>query len=322
MAATTPVAGPVPPIAARGRRRGAAPTAVDDTGERSIISHVDRRRAAVRVPLRITQGLILVGLVVAGLGPLLWLAKSAVSTTQDTLRQPFALWPSGIHLEYLAQAWTNGRIGQFLLNTAIIAGGAVVITVFVCSTVAYVLSVLRPWWGPILSGAILATLFIPGIVVLVPLYLTVLDLPIIGGSLMNNYLAIWLPGAASAFSILVVKRFFDTIPRELYEAARIDGAGPVRIFWQLVLPLSRPIIGVLALLTVMATWKDYLWPLLVVQNTELQPISVALPNMAAREELAVQLAGLFLAILIPVVLFLVFQRQILRGAGMSGGIKE
>jgi multiple sugar transport system permease protein len=192
---------------------------------------------------------------------------------------------------------------------------------FVCTTGAYVLSVLRPKWGPILSGAILATLFIPSIVSLVPLYLTVLKMPVIHANLTNTYWAVWLPAAASAFNVLVIKRFFDSIPREYFEAARIDGAGHVRVFTTVVLPLSRPILGVVALLAVIASWKDYLSPLLVLPDPALQPVSVALPKLAARSELNIQMAGLFLALLIPVVLFIVFQRSFLRGVGMSGGVK-
>jgi multiple sugar transport system permease protein len=294
----------------------------EDETTRSIVSDIDRRRPSVRLLLGGSQALILIGLLVVGLGPLLWLFKAALSTSQDILRDPFGFFPSGVQWGNLAEAWTTLRIGPLLFNTAVIALGAAVVSLIVCTTVAYVLSVLRPAWGPILSGAILATLFIPAIVVLVPLYLTILDLPLTGGSLMNNYLALWLPAAANAFNILVVRRFFDTIPRELYEAARMDGAGPVRVFFAIVLPLSRPILGVIALLAVIASWKDFLWPLLVIQNVDLQPISVALPLLTRRAELSVQMAALFLAVIIPVALFLVFQRQILRGVGAAGGIKE
>ena len=291
-------------------------------GDRTIISDADRRRPAVRVGLGATQVVILVGLVITGLGPLLWLLKSSVSTTQDILREPFAIFPSGVvQLENFAIAWDKARIGQFLGNTAVIALGTTVTTLFVCLTAAYLLSVLRPRWGPALNVAIMATLFIPGVIALVPLYLTVLDLPILNISLINNYLAIWLPAGANAFLILVVKRFFDAIPRELFEAARIDGAGAVRVFVLVVLPLSRPIIGVVALLTVMASWKDFLWPLLVIPNPTLQPISVALSKIADTTPLNVQIAALFLALIVPVGLFLIFQKQFLAGVGMAGGTK-
>jgi multiple sugar transport system permease protein len=312
-----PTLGPVPTTRRERRKRSE-----EESRERGIISYADRKRAGVRIPLLVVQIIILLGLIVAGLGPLLWLFKAAISTTQDTLREPFAIFPSGVVVwSNLGRAWTESGIGHYLTNTGLIALGQLVATLIVCTTIAYVLSVLKPRWGKYVSAAIMATLFVPGIVILVPLYLTILHLPGTGTSLLNTYWALWLPGAANAFNILVVKRFFDAIPSELYEAARIDGAGTVRVFLLIVIPLSRPILGVVALLTVMASWKDYLWPLLVLQNPAIQPISVALPRLAMNSEVSIQMASLFLALLIPVVLFLIFQRQFLRGVGLSGGVK-
>lgn len=290
--------------------------------ERGIISAADRRRPLVRYGLPLVQVLLFVGVLVAGVGPLLWLLKSGLSTSQDILQGPMSLWPSGIQWQNVPDAWVRVQIGSYLGNTAIIALGSMVSTLFVCTTGAFVLSVLRPKWGPLVTGGVLATLFLPGVISLVPLYLTILKLPLLGVNLQNTFWAVWLPQAAGAFNILVMKRYFDSIPRELIEAARIDGASNVRLFTALILPLSRPILGVVALLTVIASWKDYLWPLLVLPDPRLQPISVALPRVAEGTEISLQMSALFLAVLVPVVLFLVFQKQFLRGVGMSGGIKE
>jgi multiple sugar transport system permease protein len=272
--------------------------------------------------LPIIQVLLFIGVVIAGVGPLLWLLKSGLSTSQDILRGPMQLWPSGIQWHNVPDAWNQVQIGSYLGNTAIIAIGSLVSTLFVCTTGAFVLSVLRPKWGPVITGAVLATLFLPGVISLVPLYLTILKMPVFGWNLQNTFWAVWLPQAAGAFNILVMKRYFDAIPRELIEAARIDGASNLRLFTALVLPMSKPILGVVALLTVIGSWKDYLWPLLVLPDPKMQPISVALPRVAKTTDLSLQMSALFLAVLIPVVLFLVFQKQFLRGVGMSGGIKE
>jgi len=304
-------------ILARPRRSADAAPA-----PRTNISDSDRRRPVVRVTLGIMQALVLVALLVAGLGPLVWLALAAVSPTQDLIREPFAFFTSGVvQWENIGIAWERGRIGHYLLNTAVLALGATVATLVVSTTAAFVITVLRPKWGKLLSGAILATLFVPGIVALVPLYLTVRDLPVLGISLLNTPWAIWLPAAATAFNVLIIARFLESIPADLYDAARIDGAGALRILWSIVLPLSKPILGVVALLSVVASWKDYLWPLLVLPDPDRQPVSVALPRLAAQTELSVQMAALFLSLIIPVVLFLVFQRQFLRGASMAGGVK-
>lgn len=295
--------------------------ASDAQADRGILSGHDRRRRGVRVSMTGVHVFLFVGLVVAGLGPLLWLAKAAVTPTQDTLTQPFALWPNGIDWANLSQAWNDIHIDQYFWNTLVVAAGSWFFQVFVATTAGYALSVLRPRYAPILNGLVLATLFIPAVVLLVPLYLTVLHPPLIDVSLLNTYWAVWLPAAANAFNILLVKRFFDSLPREVFEAARTDGAGPFRVFWSVVLPMSKPILGVVSVFAVIAAWKDFLWPLLVLPDPAVQPLSVRLPAVQSQTELDVFLAALAISTIIPVVLFLIFQRLFLRGAGLGGAVK-
>jgi multiple sugar transport system permease protein len=139
--------------------------------------------------------------------------------------------------------------------------------------------------------------------------------------MIDNYWAIWLPAGASAINIVLVKRFFDNLPREIFEAARVDGAGPFRLFWSIVLPMSKPILGVVSVFAIIYTWKDYLWPLLVIRNPDLQPLSVRLPTLQGTTDLGVFIAALTISCIFPIALFLVFQRLFLRGAGLSGAIK-
>lgn len=287
-----------------------------DAEERSIISAADLRRHRVRIGLGLAV-LVCLGLsAVVGLGPLVWLAKAAVSTTQDTVTSPIALWPSGVQWHNIADAWTRIGIGRATVNTVVIAIGTMLASIVVSTTGGYVLAVLRPRWAPVLQGLILATLFVPGTITLVPLYLTVKQLGFTG-----NYLGIWLPAAASAFNVLIVKHFFDRIPAELFEAARIDGAGSVGVFVWILLPMSRPIVGVVAMLTFIASWKDFLWPLLVLTRPQNQPLSVALFRVSLTAEKSLLLAGMFCTVVIPLVLFLIFQRQFLRSAGAAGAVK-
>lgn len=307
-----------PSSARPAKRKKAAP----EPKERGVISNSDRKSKSVKVSLTIIQSVVLLGLVIAGLGPLAWSAKASMSSSQDIISNPMSIWFKPNEWGNFLQAWDGAQIGQSLGNTAIMAIGSTVMTLFVSATGAYMLSVLRPKWGPIISGAILATLFLPGIISLIPLYLTILKMPLLGISLQNTFWAIWLPTGASAFNVIVLKRFFDSIPRELIEAARIDGAGPLRIFTMLVIPLSRPILGVVALLTVISSWKEYLWPLLVLTDPSKQPVSVALPRLAqGSTSFSVQMAAVFLTIIVPVVLFVIFQKQFLRGVGTAGGVK-
>ncbi len=263
----------------------------------------------------------LVFLLVAGLGPILWMLKSSVTPTQDTLRAPMALWPHGIDLSQLATAWTRTHIDRYLWNTVVIAFGSWAVQIIVATTAGFALSILKPRGSRLIMGLVIATLFVPPIVLLVPLYLTIVDVPIVHVRLIDSFWGVLLPAGASAVNIVLMTRFFDSLPREIFEAAKVDGAGPFRLFWSVVLPMSRPILGVVSVFAIIATWKDYLWPLLVLRNPDLQPLSVRLPTLQPTTELDVFIAALTIASIIPIALFLLFQRMFLNGAGLSGAIK-
>lgn len=299
------------------RRGPRTPTQAD----RGVISDADVRRRRVRWSLRIIQGATLIFLLLVGLGPLLWMVKSSITPTQDTLRTPMALWPNGFDLTLFATAWTRTHIDRYLLNTVWIALGSWVVQIVVATTAGYALSVLKPRFHRLLTGLVLATLFVPSIVLLVPLYLTVVKVPFLGFSMVDSFWAVWLPAGASAFNVVLIKRFFDGLPREIFDAARVDGAGPFQLFWRIVLPMSRPIIGVVSVFAVIATWKDFLWPLLVLRDPDLQPLSVRLPTLQPTTPLDVFISALTISSVIPIAIFLVFQRLFLRGPGLSGALK-
>src|SRR5581483_11744205 len=212
----------------------------------------------------------------------------------------------------LREAWSTVHVGRYFWNTVVIALGYWASQILVATTGGFALSVLRPRYASIINGLLLATLFIPGVVLLVPLYVEIVHPPLIHHSFIDSYWAIWLPAGASAFNVVIVRRFFDNLPREIFEAARIDGAGPIRLFWSIVLPMSKPILGVVSIFAVLASWKDFLWPLLVLTNPNEQPLSVRLPAIQAQTSLGVFLAAMFIACLVPIAGFLVFQRSFMR----------
>ncbi|MFI6831550.1 MULTISPECIES: carbohydrate ABC transporter permease [unclassified Kribbella] len=289
--------------------------------DRGLISAADRRRPLVRWTFGSGQVLILVLLALAGLGPILWLAKAAISQPHDLASNPLGLWSGHPQWQNIETAWSRLRVGPALINTVWIALGNWAVSVLVATTGGYALAILRPRYAKIIDGALLATLFIPGVISLVPLYLTVIDVPIVGGTLINTYWAIWLPAGASAFNVIITGRFFAQLPAELFEAARIDGVGNFRMFTSLVLPLSGPIIGVVSLLSIIAAWREYLWPKLVLPDRTKQPLSVMLPSIRDNVQINLFMAGLLISVVLPIIIFLLFQRYFLRGAGLAGGIK-
>ncbi len=269
---------------------------------------------------RLLHGGLFVGLVVVALGPILWLAKAAITPTQDTLRDPMALWPNGTDWANLETAWVDLDLKLYFWNTMVIAFGSWATQMIVAVTAGYALSIIRPRIGKVLYGMVLMTMFVPAVVLLVPLYLTVLDMPLTHISLVNSFWGAFLPAGASAFNVALVKRFFDSLPREVIDAARVDGAGDFRLFWNIVLPMSRPVLGVVSVFAVLAAWKDFIWPLVVLPDPAKQPLSVRLPRLAGVTELDVFLAALLISCSLPIVFFLVFQRFFLRG-GLEGAVK-
>ena len=292
-----------------------------DEGRGALISPEEWRRPGVRWGVGGAQAFLLVGLIVVGLGPLLWLAKSAITPTVDTISQPMALFPHGAAWRNLHVAWSDVNVGRYFWNTVVLAIGSWFVQVFVATTAGFALSVLRPTYARLLNALLLTTLFVPAIVLLVPLYIEIVRPPFIDHSFIDSYWAVWLPAGASAFNVVLVTRFFDNLPREIFEAARIDGAGPFRLFLYVVLPMSKPILGVVSVFAVLASWKDFLWPLLVLTNPDIQPLSVRLPTIQSQTELGVFLAALFIASLVPIIGFLIFQRSFLSGTGLGGAIK-
>jgi multiple sugar transport system permease protein len=288
---------------------------------RGVVSFSDWHNPRVRFGVSAAQVLLLVALVVVGLGPLLWLAKAAITPTNDTITHPLGWFPHGAAWSNLREAWSGVHVGRYFWNTVVLAFGSWLTQILVATTAGFALSVLRPKYEKLIMGLLLTTLFVPAVVLLVPLYVEIVHPPLIHHSFINSYWAIWLPAGASAFNVVLVKRFFDNLPREIFEAARVDGAGPLKLFTAIVLPMSRPILGVVSVFAVLASWKDFLWPLLVLADPNKQPLSVRLPTIQAQTSLGVFLAALFIACLVPIAGFLIFQRSFLRGSGLGGAIK-
>jgi len=259
--------------------------------------------------------LTLVLFTAAFLLPLVWVLLGAFKPPAELAQQPPTVLPRTWEPGAYVDAWNYLDLGRFFLNTFVVAIGAWAVQMAVIVPAAYALSKLKPWGGNLILGLMLATLMLPATAILVPVYLTLTDL-----GLLNNPAGIWLPAAANALNVYLLKRFFDQIPEELLEAARIDGANTWTTLTRIVLPISRPILAVVSIFAVVAAWKDFIWPLLVFPDPAKQTLSVALQRFAPDTPINLLLAGLVLASLPMVALFLAFQRHILAGL-TAGGVK-
>ncbi|MGY3205510.1 carbohydrate ABC transporter permease [Streptomyces sp. TE5632] len=249
----------------------------------------------------------------AFLFPVYWMVSGAMKSPDEVARTPPTLLPEQWGTSGYTDAWDLMRLPTHLWNTVVQAAGAWLFQLVFCTAAAYALSKLRPAFGKVILGGILATLMVPAQALVVPKYLTVADL-----GLLNDPLAIWLPAVANAFNLYLLKRFFDHLPRDVLEAAAIDGAGRLRTLWSIVLPLSRPVLGVVSIFALVAVWQDFLWPLMVFSDTGKQPISVALVQLSQNVQLTVLIAAMVIASIPVVALFLVFQRHIIAGISAGG----
>ncbi|MGA5304779.1 carbohydrate ABC transporter permease [Nucisporomicrobium flavum] len=314
-APTQSPAGPVPPAPAPPRRKRTV--GATGTASRTLISAVDLQRH--RTLYFLALGATLVVFTLVFLFPLYWMVTSAVKSPAEYAQSTPTFIPESWHPETYATAWTNMRIAKYFTNTVFYAVGGWLLSLVVDVGVAYALSKLKPVFGRVVLGAMLASLMLPAAALLVPAYKTVVDVPLFHVNLLNTPWALWLPAAANAFNVYVLKRFFDQIPDDLLDAAAIDGAGRLRQLWSIVLPLSRPVLGVTSIFIIVAMWKDFLWPLLVLQDPESQTLSVALARLANTSQVPPTelMAGLAIASVPMIVVFLIFQRSII--GGLSAG---
>ncbi|MFC9730390.1 carbohydrate ABC transporter permease [Streptomyces roseolus] len=254
------------------------------------------------------------------LGPLYWLVSSGFKDAQEVIATPPTLVPESFEPENYTRAWEVMDLATLLFNTLYYAFGALAFQLVLDVAAAYALSKLRPVFGKAILGMMLATLMIPATVLVVPQYLTVLDVPVIERNLLNSPWAIWLPAVTNAFNIFLLKRFFDSIPKELLDAASMDGASPMRVLWSIVLPISRPILGVVSIFAVVGVWKDFLWPMLTLPDPSKQTLNVGIYSLSNGVPVNVLIAALTIASVPTLLIFMVFQRNIMSGL-TAGGLK-
>ncbi|MEU4624042.1 carbohydrate ABC transporter permease [Actinoplanes sp. NPDC023801] len=287
---------------------------------RTLISHAQLRRGRGRFLYWALLGIIVTAFTLIFIGPLYWMVTGALKSGQELAQTPPTLFPRDPEFTNYIDAWNNLNLAKLLFNTIYYAAGAVVFQLVLDTAAAYALSKLRPIFGNVILGAMLATLMIPAMVLIVPQYQTVISLPVLDISLLDSPFAIWLPMVANAFNIFLLKRFFDSIPEEIMSAAFMDGASPLRTLWSILLPMSRPILGVVSIFAVTAVWKDFLWPLLVMPSQETRTVSVGIYAFAAGTPQNVVVAASVIAAVPTVIIFLIFQRNIMSGL-TTGSLK-
>ncbi len=262
--------------------------------------------------------IVLIIATLAMIFPFIWMLLTSLKPESEVVRYPPQLWPNVWTLVSYENIWSRVPFARFFLNTLIFAGGVTCISLFLDSLTAYAVSRLRfPGRDAIFLG-ILALLMVPFQVTLVPLFNLVFQF-----GWLNTYAGLIVPRATNAFGIFMLRQFFITVPTELDEAARIDGAGEFAIYWRIILPLSKSALATLAVFHFMYNWNDFLWPLVITTSSDMETLPAGLALFMGQHvvEYSLLCAGAALALAPLIIAFFAAQRYFVQGITL-GAVKE
>jgi multiple sugar transport system permease protein len=251
--------------------------------------------------------------------PVLWLVSASFMTRADITETPIHLVPPEWRPQNYVDIFRGGaNLGRYFVNSLIVTSSVVVLNVFFCSLTGYSLAKFRYPGRNLIFTGIMGTIMVPFNVIVVPLYLIVRQF-----GWIDTYQALIVPYGMSAFGIFLMRQFIAGIPDDYIAAARVDGASEPRIFLQIILPLARPAITTLAILTFVANWDEFLWPLVVINSDAHRTLPIGLARFLGQYENQWHLlmAGSVIAALPVVILFLGMQRRFLESLGALSGIK-
>jgi multiple sugar transport system permease protein len=263
----------------------------------------------------VLHGLLGLGLVVM-VGPFLWMFLSSFKTEQEIRQVPMTWLPENFSFFNYGDMFGRLDFPTYFTNSVIVAVVTTVGNLLFCSAAGYALAKL-PFPGKrLLFGTVLGTIMVPSIVTIVPLFVLTSNL-----GLANTLSGLILPFLAQAFGVFLMRQFIFSIPNDLLEAARIDGASEFRIYWQIVLPPCKPALATLGILTFLASWNNFLWPLVSATTEDKYTLPVALALYAIgqnRTDYDLLLAGAVVLVLPVLFVFVLLQRHFVRGIATTG----
>ena len=274
------------------------------------------RRHAVKSALEWLSFAGLSAVALLFLFPFFWMVSNALRTNDEVLAFPPRLLPSEAIWQNFVDAWLKLPFGQFFMNSMIVAGGVTVIAVVVSVLAAYAFARLHFPGRDSILVAYLGTLMIPNAMLVIPLFLIANQL-----GWINTYQGMILPVAFTSFGAFLLRQFFLSIPRELEEAAMIDGASRLKILIEVIVPLSLPAIGLLALFTFIGQWNNFLWPLVIANDMEMATLPLGLTMFKTQESTSWNyiMAGATFSMIPGVILAILMQKLIYKGVAMGSG---
>ncbi|MFJ6850692.1 carbohydrate ABC transporter permease [Streptomyces sp. NPDC091271] len=266
-------------------------------------------------PGRIVLLVIALLLTAAWLLPLAWAVATSLKPEGDTTKTPLSWIGSRVTFDAYTKVWESGDLMVWLMNSAYISVMTTLLTVVTCAMAAYGFTRTDFRGRRLLYGLVLAGIMVPPQVLIAPLFREMVQL-----GLVDTYWGVILPQVAVPAMVFILVKFFEGVPRELEEAAFCDGAGRWRVFWTIVIPLSRPVLAAVAIFTFISTWNNFLWPFLVTTDPGGMTLPVGLVNVQSSfgVRYAQIMASLVIAGMPLLIVFAFFQRQIVRGIAHTG----
>ena len=250
--------------------------------------------------------------------PVIWVALSGFKTPQEMSAIPPTFFPKKIDLAMVGRLWSKFNFVKYISNSVIIIIGCWIMDIAINGLAGYVLSRVKPLGSSVLEAIIFWTMMLPGIS-MAPLYMSFADVPILHIKLVGSFIPIFLIAGANAFNIFLFRNFFNSIPMSYLEAARIDGCSNLGAFTKIIMPLSKPIVMVVSIFSVTGSWGNFMWPYLVLGNTDKEPIAVMLYRLSSAKLMENEYMMILMISIIPmVIIYALFSKQIMGGVSMSG----
>jgi multiple sugar transport system permease protein len=261
--------------------------------------------------------------------PFAWSVSTSFKPDNAIFATPVQWIPTSFTFDHYRYAFSEVPFQRYYLNSFVIAIAGVATNLFFGSLAGFAFSMLRFPARQVVFRTLLASMMIPGVVTLIPTYVILRSFPLFGGNnilgqgglgLLNNFLALILPGAAGVFAVFMMRQFFLTLPSELGEAARIDGASEFRTFWQIYLPLCKPALATLGIFTFQAGWNAFLFPLLVLNDPDLSTVQMGLASFSYNydTDYGPLMAASVVATLPTILLYCYAQRYFTQGIAFTG----
>ena len=254
--------------------------------------------------------------VVAVISPFVWMVLGSFKTDEEIRRVPPTWMPESGSLDNYTQLFSRMNFTQYFSNSVIVAVCVTLGNLIFCSMLGYALAMLDFPGKKIVFGAVMGTLMIPGVVTFVPLFVLVAN-----AGLVDSLPGLILPFLVAPFGVFLMRQFIADLPRDLLDAGRVDGAGELRIFWKIILPLCGPALATLGILTFLGNWNSFLWPLVVAQTEKTYTLPVALALYSTgqnQQQYGLLLAGATVVVLPILLVFLAFQRRFIEGIATTG----